>query len=394
MSLRRSARVQAQPTPEKDVPNGKIAEQIAPPSKKRGRKSNLSEDVAATAIAQDGDMNDAELDSREMPPPSTPNKRRRVAKTEETKPPPFTPTPSAIGFMTRTSPAHNYSTGDIDDASPPPAARRAEPRHTNATLVTPRGTQVEPTYSNFEESPSKAGVQASTTKSLLADACAHLIKVDPNLKSVVDKHHCRIFAPEGLAETIDPFRSLASGIIAQQVSGAAANSIKNKFIALFAAESCPNGFPLPSIVAKTDITTLRSAGLSQRKAEYIQGLAQKFDSGELNAKMLMEGSDKEVFDKLLAVRGLGAWSVEMFMCFGLKRMDMFSTGDLGVQRGMAAYVGRDTGKLKAKGGKWKYMSEKEMLEISAKFAPYRSLFMWYMWRIEDVDTKVLEDYSA
>lgn len=89
--------------------------------------------------------------------------------------------------------------------------------------------------------------------------------------------------------------------------------------------------------------------------------------------MLVQASDDEVLAKLTAVRGLGKWSVEMFACFGLKRMDVFSTGDLGVQRGMAAWLGRDVAKLKAKGGtnKWKYLSEKEMLEHSAKFAPYR-----------------------
>ena len=80
------------------------------------------------------------------------------------------------------------------------------------------------------------------------------------------------------------------------------------------------------------------------------------------------------------------------MCFALKRMDVFSTGDLGVQRGMAAYVGKDVKKLKAKGGgKWKYMSEKDMLETAEKFRPYRSLFMWYMWRIEEVDTSAVEE---
>lgn len=372
MSLRRSARVQTKSTPEKDVPNGKVAEKAAPKTNKRGRKSKATEDVAVTAIAQDGDHTEDKLDSQKMPPPSTPNKRRKVAASDTSKPPPFTPTPSAIGLMTSSSPAHNYSTGDIDDATPPPDTRRAEPRHTNATLVTPGGTQVNPTYSNWEDSPSKPEVKvSSTSKTLLDDACAHIIKVDPKLEPLIKKHHCKIFSPEGLADNIDPFRSLASGIMAQQVSGAAAKSIKNKFIALFPPEFCPTGFPPPSIVGKTDITTLRSAGLSQRKAEYIQGLAQKFDAGELTVKMLMEGSDKEVFEKLLAVRGLGAWSVEMFMCFGLKRMDMFSTGDLGVQRGMAAYAGRDVSKLKAKGGKWKYMSEKEMLDMSAKFAPYR-----------------------
>ena len=67
------------------------------------------------------------------------------------------------------------------------------------------------------------------------------------------------------------------------------------------------------------------------------------------------------------------------------------------RRGMAAYMGRDVARLKAKGGgKWKYMSEKEMLDISEKFRPYRSLFMWYMWRIEDigVDVSALQDNAS
>lgn len=274
----------------------------------------------------------------------------------------------------------NYSTGDIDDATPPPT-RPAEPHHTNATLVTPGGTQVQATYSTFEDSPSKSGVRpTTTTKCLLDEACAHLIKADPKLKPVIDRHYCRIFSPEGLAEKIDPFRSLASGIISQQVSGAAAKSIKNKFIALYPPEKCPTGFPPPNIVAETSIPRLREAGLSQRKAEYIQGLAQKFADGELTVEMLMNGSDEEVMEKLVAVRGLGKWSVEMFMCFGLKRMDVLSVGDLGVERGMAAYVGKDVSKLRGKGGKNKYMKPDEMEKVAEKFRPWRSLFMWYMWR--------------
>ena len=70
--------------------------------------------------------------------------------------------------------------------------------------------------------------------------------------------------------------------------------------------------------------------------------------------MLLSAPYEEVFEELIKVRGLGKWSVEMFACFSLKRLDVFSTGDLGVQRGMAALMGRDVGKLKAgKGGKWK-----------------------------------------
>lgn len=238
----------------------------------------------------------------------------------------------------------SYSTGDIDDAAPPPipADRPAEPHQTNAPLKTPGGSRLL-TYSDkvIDSSPSKTGVPrpTTTTDRLLEEACAHLIKTDPRLKPVIEKHHCRIFSPEGLAEEVDPFRSLSSGIIAQQVSGAAAKSIKNKFVGLFnpapadgkessqQAVSCPT----PAQVAACEVTFLRQAGLSGRKAEYIKGLAEKFVGGELNAEMLIRAGDEEVLEKLTAVRGLGKWSVEMFACFGLKRMDVFSTGDLGVQ---------------------------------------------------------------
>ncbi|KIW91414.1 uncharacterized protein Z519_08310 [Cladophialophora bantiana CBS 173.52] len=323
--------------------------------------------------------------------PVTPIKKAnaRRATVAQPKHPPLTPTPSLINVIRAP-----YSSGDIDDATPPPN-RPVEPHITNAPLVTPGGTPHVAYEDTLPEStPSKTGLPRpiATTNTLLDQACAHLIRVEPRLKPLIEKHPCHIFSAKGLAETIDPFRSLSSGIMGQQVSGAAAKSIKNKFIALFNEEGPEEvQFPTPAQVAVAEIARLRLAGLSQRKAEYIQGLAQKFASGELTNEMLMRASDEEVMEKLIAVRGLGRWSVEMFACFALKRLDIISTGDLGVQRGMAAFFGKDVKKLKAKGGgKWKYMSEQDMLEKSAPFAPYRSLFMWYMWRVEDVDVEVMQ----
>jgi DNA-3-methyladenine glycosylase II len=312
-------------------------------------------------------------------PPTTPTKRRTTAA-----PPPLTPTPSAVGLIAE----------PVDGTKKKPrnakVARLADPNSTNATLLSPETSRI---VASREESasPSKAPVSRTTTENLLRVACDHLIKVDERMRPLVERNYCRVFSPEGLAEKIDPFESLTSGIISQQVSGAAAKSIKAKFIALF---DIPEGegsrFPHPSEVAPCSIEHLRTAGLSQRKAEYIKGLAEKFTNGELTAQMLHDAPYEEVLENLIAVRGLGRWSVEMFACFALKRMDVFSLGDLGVQRGMAAFVGRDVSKLKSKGGKWKYMSEKEMVEISDKFAPYRSLFMWYMWRVEETDVSTME----
>ncbi|MCJ1419574.1 3-methyladenine DNA glycosylase [Xylographa parallela] len=328
--------------------------------------------------------------------PSTPSPKK--ARLSASALPPTTPTPALIGLMSGL-----HSTGDIDDPLPTHAlaSRPAEPHLTNAPLKTPGGSRLT-AYPADEAraSPSMTGKPrpTTTTGQLLDEACAHLIAVEPRLKAVVDTHRCQIFAPEGLAEEVDPFRSLASGIMAQQVSGAAASSIKKKFIGLFNAvpaegkEDVEWRFPTPAQVAACEVEFLRTAGLSGRKAEYIKGLAEKFASGELSAKMLVDASYEEVLEKLTAVRGLGKWSVEMFACFALKRMDVFSTGDLGVQRGMAALMGKDVKKLKAKGGgKWKYMSEADMLAYSEKFAPYRSLFMWYMWRIEDVNVEAIQN---
>ena len=220
--------------------------------------------------------------------------------------------------------------------------RPAEPQRTNATLKTPNGSRLVP-YSKeiVDSSPVNSGLPRPTTTTghLLEQACAHLVAVDPRLRPLIEKHHCHIFSPEGLAEEVDPFEALCSGIMSQQVSGAAAKSIKSKFVGLFSpsleegdsSESLPRLFPKPSQIAPSSIPFLRTAGLSERKAEYIKGLAEKFQSGELSAKMLIKASDEEVLEKLVAIRGLGRWSVEMFACFGLKRMDVLSTGDLGVQ---------------------------------------------------------------
>ncbi|KAF4989879.1 hypothetical protein FGRMN_8829 [Fusarium graminum] len=315
--------------------------------------------------------------------PSTPPRKRAQAKAATpAAPPPMTPTPAASGAFADPS----SSTKKPRSAA---VARLADPKLTNATLLSPESSRLITSRDIETVSPSKAPHVKTTTENLLQEACDYLIKVDARMKPLVENHHCRVFSPEGLADKIDPFENLSSGIISQQVSGAAAKSIKAKFLTLF--EEQPGvRFPHPSQVAAKSIEELRTAGLSQHKAEYIKGLAEKFVSGELSAQMLHDASDEDIMKKLIAVRGLGKWSVEMFACFGLKRMDVFSLGDLGVQRGMAAFVGRDVAKLKSRGGKFKYMSEQDMTELSNKFSPYRTLFMWYMWRVEETDISTME----
>ncbi|KZL68500.1 hHh-GPD superfamily base excision DNA repair protein [Colletotrichum incanum] len=368
MATRRSARLGAQ------AETKIVSPPIVPPvTKSRKRKSPAEPTLTDLVPSSD---------------PITPPRKRGPKLAPVTPiPPPVTPTPSAVGIIAER--ANHTVKPKVKSIN-----RLADPKLTNAPIISPETSRVIASHPAEDASPSKPATAAgkrTTTANILEEACRHLIEVDPRMKPLIEKNHCRVFSPEGLADKIDPFESLCSGIISQQVSGAAARSIKNNFVALFIEEGSESKqFPHPSEVAATSIERLRTAGLSQRKAEYVKGLAEKFASGELSAQMLAESPYEEVRDKLIAVRGLGLWSVEMFACFGLKRMDVFSLGDLGVQRGMAAFVGRDVAKLKAKGGKWKYMSEKEMAEMASRFAPYRSVFMWYMWRVEETDISTLE----
>ncbi|PVH84376.1 putative DNA-3-methyladenine glycosylase [Cadophora sp. DSE1049] len=365
MSSRKSARLSAASL---EVKENSVPQQTT----KKANTSKKRKNPATEAVPSSNDQTSN---------PSTPKRKRETFPA----PPPMSPTPSAIGLIS--------APVGFGDMAPPPINRLALPNGTNATLVTPETHRLVANKPVDQVSPSKASKVKTTSGNILDEGVAHLITVEPKLKPVIEKHPCHMFSPEGLAEEIDPFMSLTSGIISQQVSGAAAKSIKAKFVALFNTNEpdvALHKFPTPSQVCASKIEILRTAGLSQRKAEYVFGLAEKFHKGELTTSMLFTASYEEVLEELIKVRGLGRWSVEMFACFGLKRMDVFSTGDLGVQRGMAVLAGKNVSKLKAsKAGKWKYMGEKEMEEMAEKFRPYRSLLMYYSWRVEDVDISSL-----
>ncbi|KAL4950501.1 DNA glycosylase [Aspergillus filifer] len=393
MAVRRSSRLSAvllQPTP--TIQTRPASNGITKP---RSRKPSTREKAKkAAAIKSLADTTTPNLEPN--PDPELPvNKNTKTKKSTATT----NGTNGASYWESTASPSTPNNRPQTPP--PPPLNRPVEPHLTNATLLTPHGSSLVAFPDGSDTSPSKTNLPrpTATTGTLLEQATAHLIATDARLEPLIRAHPCKLFSPEGLAEKIDPFRSLVGTIIGQQVSGAAARSIRDKFVGLLFGLNHPESsikeavdndyFPTPEEILRVDIPTLRTAGLSQRKAEYIQGLSEKFASGELSARTLLNASDEELLEKLTNVRGLGRWSVEMFACFTLKRTDVFSTGDLGVQRGCAAFLGKDVSKLKAKGSKFKYMSESDMLELAAKFAPYRSLFMWYMWRVEEVDVTVM-----
>ncbi|KAI6125793.1 DNA glycosylase [Pisolithus croceorrhizus] len=179
------------------------------------------------------------------------------------------------------------------------------------------------------------------------DAKAHLIGVDSRFAELFERLKCKPF--EHL-DQVHPFRSLVQSILAQQVSWLAARSITHKFIRLYDpslpekptdlnVKSPQSFFPTPHQVANTDIVTLRSAGLSTRKAEYVKDLAMRFADGRLSMTKLLNADDEELVQMLTEVRGIGKWTVDMFAIFTLRRPNILPVGDLGVQRGMLRWFG-------------------------------------------------------
>jgi DNA-3-methyladenine glycosylase II len=138
--------------------------------------------------------------------PSTP-KRTKIAPPI----PPSTPTPAAAKLIGQ---PHNYVFGSTALHN-----RLADPLTTNAPLISPATSRVLANKDVNGVSPSKPPQTLTTTGNILEKACAHLVKIDPKMKALIDKHHCAVFSPEGLEEEIDPFESLCSGIISQQVRG-------------------------------------------------------------------------------------------------------------------------------------------------------------------------------
>lgn len=169
------------------------------------------------------------------------------------------------------------------------------------------------------------------------------------------------------------FDALIRSIVYQQLSGKAAATIHGRVRAMF-----DSGAPLPQQIAAAQHEALRKAGLSNQKAGYLRNLAEHSLNGSLPVESLHELSDQDIIDALTQVKGIGRWSAQMFLMFRLGRPDVLPDLDLGVQKGMQrAYRMR------------KLPSPKKVLEIGSKWAPYRTIGSWYMWRVLELPADAL-----
>lgn len=193
---------------------------------------------------------------------------------------------------------------------------------------------------------------------IMKSAERHLRKVDPIMARLIKEHGpCSLWT----TKEASLFHSLASAIIAQQLSVKAADTIQHR---VMQATSNPLT-PVNYLAAKEE--RLRSAGLSKSKITYIRNLAEAIGQG-LSKRKLQGLDDTDAVARLTAVKGIGAWTAEMYLIFGLKRMDVLSLGDAGLQR--AARTLYNCGQPR----------EGLLLQIGEAWRPYRSVASWHLWR--------------
>jgi DNA-3-methyladenine glycosylase II len=187
-----------------------------------------------------------------------------------------------------------------------------------------------------------------------------LARRDPVLAAIM-RAHPRVF----MTRRGEPFMTLARAIVGQQISVKAAQSVWNRVC------ECVGTITPDNVLARKR-PQLRACGLSDRKVEYIADLAQHFADGRIHVHRWPEMSDESIIEELVAVRGIGRWTAEMFLMFNLLRPDIYPLGDLGLQKGLrvAYHGGRSVSlrTMKTRGETWR---------------PYRSVATWYLWRSLD-----------
>jgi len=198
------------------------------------------------------------------------------------------------------------------------------------------------------------------------DAHLHLSRIDQRLASLIARSRRYEIEPNPKVRTFD---SLAESIAYQQLNGKAAATIWGRVRAIFPKRK----FLEPQAVLKTPDETLRAAGLSRSKVAALKDLAAKTIDGTVpTARAMARMTDDEIVERLVQVRGIGRWTVEMLLLFDLGRPDVWPVHDYGVRKGFAKIF-----------GKRKLPTPNQMVKLGARFAPYRSALAWYCWRALD-----------
>lgn len=211
---------------------------------------------------------------------------------------------------------------------------------------------------------SKGPIHPDVTPDYWDEACKHLAKRDRVMRKLIP-----MFGEARLQSRRDPFTTLARSIVGQQVSVQSAQAVWDRFVALGGADSRR---VRPAAVTALDVEDMRQAGLSARKVEYLRDLAEHFQDQSLHVAQWQRMDDESIIEELVAIRGIGRWTAEMFLIFHLMRPNVLPLDDLGLVKGISLnYFSGEP------------VSRAEAREVGEAWAPYRSVATWYIWRSLD-----------
>ena len=200
------------------------------------------------------------------------------------------------------------------------------------------------------------------------DACRHLVKRDRVMKKLIPK-----FGDARLQSNGDAFTTLARSIVGQQVSTKSAQGVWRKLVA--AVDGPDVELLQPAAVLRLAAETLKGVGLSARKVEYLSDLARHFEDGTVHVGQWHGMDDEAIIEELVAIRGIGRWTAEMFLIFHLLRPNVLPLDDPNLIRGISEnYFSGEP------------VSRAEARELGDGWAPYRSVATWYLWRSLDPAT--------
>ena len=192
------------------------------------------------------------------------------------------------------------------------------------------------------------------------EACKHLAKKDRVMRRLIPQ-----FGDVSLESRGDAFVTLARSIVGQQISVKAAQSVWERFAALSKTLT-------PASVLKLKVDDMRAAGLSARKVEYLVDLAIHFSNGAVHTRKWAEMDDESIIEELVAIRGIGRWTAEMFLIFYLLRPNVLPLDDVGLINGISHnYFSGEA------------VSRSDAREVASAWAPYGSVATWYIWRSLD-----------
>jgi DNA-3-methyladenine glycosylase II len=185
------------------------------------------------------------------------------------------------------------------------------------------------------------------------------LKKDPKFTKIIQqvgKYNVKI--------TKNRYRSLIEAIIAQQLSGSAAESILKRFRKLY-----KSNFPRPIEVLQTSDKKLRKVGLSKMKVIYIKELSKQIESRHLNMRNFSSLEDEQIIEHLTNVKGIGRWTAQMFLIFSMGRLDVLPAGDLGLKKGIQLMYSLN-----------KLPTEEQIRPLAESWRPYRTVATWYIWK--------------